>query len=56
MDLTKPRIWTSSSGNTFQGVMTSNVGDKVVLREVPSGRIVTVRLDQLSEADQHLLK
>jgi hypothetical protein len=55
VDLKEPRTWTSTQGGTFYGVLTSHIGGMVVLREVPSGKILRVKEDQLSDVDRAIL-
>ncbi|MFP6872629.1 MAG: PQQ-binding-like beta-propeller repeat protein [Verrucomicrobiales bacterium] len=48
------RIWTSSSGSRIEAALVSTEVDKVVLKTA-DGRVINVRMDQLSKADREYL-
>lgn len=55
-ELTKVRIWTLATGRTMQGVVVGAVKKFMSVKiQLTSGRIVTLKIDKLSPADQELL-
>ena len=48
------RTWTSSVGSTLEAELAEAIGDKLVLRTA-KGRLVTLKINQLSESDQQLV-
>jgi outer membrane protein assembly factor BamB len=48
------RNWTSSSGSRIEAAFVSTAGNKVVLK-TSDGRVINVRMDQLSKADREYL-
>ena len=53
-DLSKPRIWTAVTGHQLKATYEGRVGNKIQL-VVNGGKVKTILLEKLSEADQRLL-
>ena len=53
-DLSKPRIWTAVTGHQLKATFEGRVGNKIQL-VVNGGKVKTILLEKLSEADQRLL-
>ena len=55
MDLSKPRIWTAVTGHQLKAAYEGRDGNKIRLL-ANGGKIKTILLEKLSEADQRLLE
>lgn len=55
MDLSKPRIWTAVTGHQLKAAYAGRDGNKIRLL-ANGGKIKTILLEKLSEADQRLLE
>jgi hypothetical protein len=47
-----PRLWTSSDGKfTVQATLVERSSDSIHIKRVDNGKVITVLIDKLSEAD-----